>query len=244
MGRWVAMWLLTGVLLSAVEWLDPADQVRAKWPGRRELVADVCWAAVYLASAPLLGWMLGAVVPSLAVHAPAAEVCRHLPFVVQLAISVLAADLVAYGVHRLAHRSPALWRLHRVHHSSATLRWWSTFRFHPLESALAHIVPLTVVTLAGAPRSTVGVYLAAVFVVTVLAHADVFVPRSALDRVVVLPAFHRVHHQPDAATTNFGLVLPIWDQLFGTAHRNTATPAISDTVLTTALDTAATSHRT
>jgi sterol desaturase/sphingolipid hydroxylase (fatty acid hydroxylase superfamily) len=242
-GRSMALWLLLAGLLSAAEWLDPADQVGPVRPSRGELLRDVCWVAVYLGSAPFLGWVLATEVSWTSRHAAGELVLGDRPFVVQLAIGVLLADLVAYGLHRAAHHMPVLWRLHRVHHSSTTLRWWSSFRFHPIENGISHVIPVAVVCFAGVPPSVSAVYLAVVFVVTLLAHADVFVPRSMLDHVVVLPTFHRLHHQPETMAGNFALVLPLWDLLFRTAHARTATPIRSDTVLTTALDAAATSQR-
>lgn len=40
--------------------------------------------------------------------------------------------------------------------------------------------------------------------------------------MVVTPQFHRVHHsiEPEHQDRNFGVVLSVWDRIFGTMHRD------------------------
>jgi sterol desaturase/sphingolipid hydroxylase (fatty acid hydroxylase superfamily) len=56
-----------------------------------------------------------------------------------------------------------------------------------------------------------------------------------LDRVVVTPSVHRVHHGTELAylDTNYGEVLLLWDRLFGTWTPERATPTYG---LTTPVD--------
>src|SRR5437867_1533325 len=42
----------------------------------------------------------------------------------------LSLDLIAYGVHRLYHRMPFLWRFHRAHHSDLDMDATTSIRFH------------------------------------------------------------------------------------------------------------------
>jgi thioredoxin 1 len=88
-------------------------------------------------------------------------------------------------------------------------------------------VPVVVAGASGAGPDVVVPYLAVVTVVTVFAHADVLVPGSGASRLVVTPAFHRAHHEPERAATNYALVLPIWDVLFRTVSSGGGAPGRS-----------------
>jgi len=88
--------------------------------------------------------------------------------------------------------------------------------FHPVDAALFATCALLGGVLAGA-----GAPGAAWFVVgrrawTVLLHANIAWPTSALDRIVATPAFHHRHHREDRAPANFASTLPVLDHLFGT----------------------------
>jgi sterol desaturase/sphingolipid hydroxylase (fatty acid hydroxylase superfamily) len=145
------------------------------------------------------------------------------------------------------HARPSLWGVHATHHTAADVRWWTTFRFHPVDGALQHAVPLLVAAALGFGPTALSGYVAVVFVVTVFAHADVWVPTRIVARVVAVPAFHRTHHEVGRDNVNYGLVLPIWDWLFGTGdfnsragvrefpQRKTASPIASEVILATPL---------
>jgi sterol desaturase/sphingolipid hydroxylase (fatty acid hydroxylase superfamily) len=45
------------------------------------------------------------------------QAVQHIPFVPQLLLCVLVADLAQYWTHRAYHEAPFLWRFHAVHHS-------------------------------------------------------------------------------------------------------------------------------
>jgi len=58
-------------------------------------------------------------------------------------------------------------------------------------------------------------------VVNLFVHANVSVPAwmdAGLRRVLITPDMHRIHHSNEYAeqNTNFGVVFPWWDRLFGT----------------------------
>ena len=65
--------------------------------------------------------------------------------------SFLALDAAIYGQHRLFHRVPAFWRIHRMHHSDVEFDATTALRFHPLEIALSMGIKLAVVIALGAP---------------------------------------------------------------------------------------------
>lgn len=146
---------------------------------------------------------------------------QWLPVGAAIVVWMLTADLLSFFVHRLLHRVPALWRLHKVHHSDAGFDLTTQLRFHPLEAAvtlgsqagLAWVLapPAAAVLLFEAFRSASGFFT----------HANAsFPPRWErwVSRILITPDLHRVHHATDAADhdTNFGVVFSIWDGLAGT----------------------------
>jgi sterol desaturase/sphingolipid hydroxylase (fatty acid hydroxylase superfamily) len=216
----VAGAVLLAALLSAAEWINPEDREfgRRRDRGSR---GDVIWFVVYLAYAPLTGLATMAFVSGVARHGIARSIAARQPWSVRVAGAVLVAELAAYWLHRAMHASPRLWRLHSVHHGATDLHWWSTFRFHPVDGATAHAVPLLVAAACGFGPDVVVVYLGVVFVVSAFAHADVWIPSTLLDRLVVAPRFHRTHHETGCDNANFALVLPVYDHLFRTAAHTT-----------------------
>ena len=144
-----------------------------------------------------------------------------LPAWASFVLWMLAADLLSFFVHRLLHRVPLLWRLHRVHHSDAGFDLTTQLRFHPFEAVvtigsqagLAWVLapPAVAVLLFEALRSASGF----------LTHANAsFPPRWErwIAQFLITPDLHRVHHAADAADhdTNFGVFFSFWDRLAGT----------------------------
>jgi sterol desaturase/sphingolipid hydroxylase (fatty acid hydroxylase superfamily) len=206
---------LLAVLLTAAEWSNPEDREPQPRP-RRGTRADLAWFFVYLAYAPITALGVSAAVSTISRHGLARGAIDRVPWAIQLVFALVVAELCAYWLHRAMHRIPRLWRMHAVHHGATDLRWWSTFRFHPVDGVFAHAVPLLVAAACGFGPPVVAGYLAIVFVVTMFAHADVWIPGRLLTRVVAVPAFHRRHHEVGRDDTNFALVLPIVDRIFGT----------------------------
>ncbi len=209
-------WIVLAALLGLAERVDPEDGQRQSI-NAQDLRTDAGWGVVYVVYAPALGAFLAAATSVIWSRSPARGLVAGAPWGLQFVAAVLIAELTAYWVHRLQHKVPGLWRIHSVHHSSETVRWWSAFRFHPVDTAVSHGVPVIVAAACGTRPSVLVPYIAAVTVVTVLAHADVHVPGTAMHRVVVTPAFHRSHHELGREVTNFALVLPLCDLVFRTA---------------------------
>jgi sterol desaturase/sphingolipid hydroxylase (fatty acid hydroxylase superfamily) len=57
---------------------------------------------------------------------------RELPQWMAVIAAVLVLDLVVYFQHVTFHAVPALWRLHRVHHSDLDVDLTTGSRFHPI----------------------------------------------------------------------------------------------------------------
>ncbi len=143
------------------------------------------------------------------------------PFGLAVVVSVAALDLAIYGQHVAFHKVPALWRLHRMHHSDVDFDATTGVRFHPLEIALSMLYKIAVVLVLGAPALAVVLFEVLLNATALFNHGNVRLP-SALDRVlrlaVVTPDVHRVHHSihRDETDSNYGFNLTVWDRLFGT----------------------------
>ena len=135
--------------------------------------------------------------------------------------TVVVLDGLAYAAHVLMHRWPLLWRVHRVHHSDATVDVTTAFRQHPLETTWRYAFLFVGATVLGASSTGVAVYLGLSALIAQLEHAQVVWP-AQVDRAVRIltasPAMHRVHHsrQPSETDTNYANVLSFWDRAFGT----------------------------
>lgn len=134
----------------------------------------------------------------------------------------LALDFFGYWAHRISHSSKILWCFHCVHHSAPRFNLIASFRNHPIDAAFSRIVvvvPLTVFSFVDHPALAVAtiLYLSSVKALNVLQHGNFALP-GFIDRLIIVPQAHRIHHSVDAAhfDSNFGGVFSIWDRLFGT----------------------------
>src|SRR5206468_11855622 len=143
------------------------------------------------------------------------------PLPVLIAATILLRSLATYGVHRLSHAIPLLWRVHRVHHSDTRIDLSTGFRNHPLDLAIAAPCLAAATIAFGFDARTLIFYEAVSVVFALWTHANIRLP-DRLDRrlraLLVTPAMHNVHHtdRREEYDCNYGDVLSLWDQLFGT----------------------------
>lgn len=146
----------------------------------------------------------------------------QVPVWVKLIIGVAMFDMVSYWFHRTAHKSPLLWRFHRVHHSDTSMDASSFFRGHPIESFLwfgtSNIIAAGIF---GLDLVTLGLYFLVTTPFFFLEHSNLKFP-TWLDKTVGLifttPNIHKVHHEQDQYYTdsNFSDIFILWDRIFGT----------------------------
>jgi len=149
----------------------------------------------------------------------------------KIMIGWLVLDLASYWIHRSYHSFLFLWRFHRVHHSDSVIDVTTPFRTHPIEMLITLGVKALVIVAIGIPFVGVFAYEIILAVMAVWVHANVRVHKglnTLLSWVLVTPEFHRLHHGLDAGSCkqNYGLVLTVWDRIFGTVapgHLNVAT---------------------
>jgi sterol desaturase/sphingolipid hydroxylase (fatty acid hydroxylase superfamily) len=144
-----------------------------------------------------------------------------LPIAVAVLVTALGMDLGAYAGHRWRHRWPVLWRLHRTHHTDPDVDVTTTLRQHPLDIVMIGVISTATTLVLGPPPLAVAIWAAGSAAWGLFAHARVRMPLTverAIATVLQTPGTHRVHHAPERPLTdsNFGLVLSVWDRLFGT----------------------------
>lgn len=134
---------------------------------------------------------------------------------------VLLLDLLTYGLHRLFHASPMLWRLHQVHHSDTHVNASTHFRQHPLQWAVALLIQLPALWLLGISGISWVLYGTLGAALQLWQHAAV-AESAALERwlrpFLVTPGMHRLHHdhRREFHDANYGAVFSLWDRLLGT----------------------------
>jgi sterol desaturase/sphingolipid hydroxylase (fatty acid hydroxylase superfamily) len=139
---------------------------------------------------------------------------------ISVPVTVLLLDCLIYWQHRLFHRVPMLWRIHRVHHADPHLDASTGLRFHPLEIALSLVIKLIAVIALGAPLLAILIFEVVLNATSLFNHANVKLPSNIekpLRKVIVTQAMHRIHHSQVVSETdsNFGFNLSIWDRFFG-----------------------------
>ena len=144
---------------------------------------------------------------------------RDWPFWGQFLLGTAILDLGLYGIHRVSHQVPWLWRLHAIHHSPRRVYWLNGQRRHLLHEVLEGAPGLGVLGLLGAPASVLACGLAAVTLHLMFQHGNIAYRAGPLHPVFAVAELHRWHHQRLYADVqgNYGAILSLWDFLFRTA---------------------------
>lgn len=148
---------------------------------------------------------------------------------VSLLIYLVLFDFVAYWTHRGQHQLNWWWQLHSLHHSQRQMTMWSDNRSHVLESILDDAIMVLVAQLIGVAPEQFIVIVVLTQLSESLQHANIRLSFGRIgERMWVSPRFHRLHHsigighEKNGPATlgghNFGVLLPWWDVLFGTAN--------------------------
>ena len=144
------------------------------------------------------------------------------PVWVQLVVLFIVRDFIHWNVHRLLHRVPALWELHKVHHSVEQLGFAAHLRFHWMENVVYN-------GLQYIPLAMIGFGIEEFFIVYLITlvighanHSNIILPLGPLRYLINNPQMHIWHHAKEWPKEypygiNFGISLSLWDYLFKTA---------------------------
>jgi sterol desaturase/sphingolipid hydroxylase (fatty acid hydroxylase superfamily) len=218
-------WFLLDLLLTALIYV-PLERLWPQYPKqgtfRNEWTLDV----VYFMSTHLPLQIL-----SFLVLLPATQAVKYLgvpvlqqfvarmPWLLQLFLAIVVADLAEYFIHLALHKVPFLWRFHAVHHSSKALDWISGSRAHFVDDTLVRGCILTPLML-GLSQSIILAYLILVTLQATWSHCNFGPNAKWLEEYLVMPRYHHWHHtsQKEGADKNFAIHFPWIDKLFGTYY--------------------------
>jgi sterol desaturase/sphingolipid hydroxylase (fatty acid hydroxylase superfamily) len=137
--------------------------------------------------------------------------------------------------HFLKHKVPALWELHKTHHTAEVLTPLTAFRVHPLDTLLfmnmlSVCIGATmglITHFAGAKVTEISIsgtnfFLVLFIYATVqLQHSQFWIAFTGIwGRLLLSPAHHQIHHsvEPKHYNANLGSTIAIFDWMFGTLN--------------------------
>ena len=145
----------------------------------------------------------------------------RLPKFVETALAVILLDYTLYIWHVLTHKSPFLWRFHKVHHADLDLTASTAFRFHFGEMTISVLWRAGQILLIGVSPEALQTWQTLLFLSVLFHHSNVRLPKnfeSKLQNFIVTPRLHGIHHSivKDEMDSNWSSGLSVWDCLHGT----------------------------
>ena len=170
------------------------------------------------------------------------DIISHWAIWAMTVVFILGDDFLQYWYHRMGHQIKWLWKAHRPHHAAEEMGFLVSYR----ESIFWYILMPNIwfmgifTFLGGGIGLTIGVVLKQVIVISshsLMTWDSFFYKRpqlmpilKVLERIFITPAFHHGHHAVSIVDDignpngNFGNMLSIWDQMFGSAKFTHAFP--------------------
>ncbi len=145
----------------------------------------------------------------------------RLPKFLETALAVILLDYTLYIWHVLTHKSPFLWRFHRVHHADLDLTASTAIRFHFAEMTISVIWRAGQILLIGVSPEALKTWQTLLFLSILFHHSNVRLPQefeNKLQKIIVTPRLHGIHHSivKDEMDSNWSSGLSVWDFLHGT----------------------------
>ncbi len=146
-------------------------------------------------------------------------------------LAIVLMDYTLYVWHVLTHRVPFLWRFHMAHHVDLDLDVSTALRFHCGELALSTGWRAAQILLIGVSPDALSIWQTLTLLSVIFHHSNVdlsFAVERRLNRVVVTPRMHGIHHSivREQTNSNWSSGLTIWDWLHGTLRLNVPQEAI------------------
>jgi len=139
------------------------------------------------------------------------------PLALQWIFAFIGWDFCFYWMHRLHHKYAIFWAVHVVHHEGQHFDLSLGIR-NSWYSSLTSLLFVAILAVLGVPLHMFIAVSAFHYAVQFYNHTGLVHKSGFLDRFLVTPSNHRVHHGTDARyhNKNFGGTLLLWDKLFGT----------------------------
>ena len=155
---------------------------------------------------------------SLSTYSAPVQICG---MILATLAGLIVGNLLYYWFHRAQHAVPALWRLHKVHHSITEMSALSSYH-HITEEALQYVFTiaptLLLVQFTSGPMPWI--VWAVLSTHAFYVHSSANINIGPLRYLIGDNRFHRIHHSTEERHfgKNFGTTTPLWDMLFGTAY--------------------------
>lgn len=142
-----------------------------------------------------------------------------LPIWIQAAAVFILSDIILYWTHRWFHTSK-MWKWHAIHHSSKTVDWLSSQRFHPVNTWLSFTLVNALMLIAGFASESIAIMGGFNMAYSYMVHANLNWTFGKFKYLFASPVFHRWHHttQKEGLNKNFAPTFPLLDIMFGTFY--------------------------
>lgn len=148
---------------------------------------------------------------------------RHAPLVVVLPLAFLIFEFFQYWYHRLSHERGGmvgefLWKTHSIHHLPDRVYVLMHPVGHPLNFLVINLLFVVVPSyLLGYSPEVVFLFTLFLNLQGIVSHLNVDIRAGWFNYLVVGTELHRFHHSSNPKEgKNYGVVLSVYDQLFGT----------------------------
>jgi len=142
-------------------------------------------------------------------------------------VAFIVYDLMFYVAHRAGHRVRLLWCFHTVHHTSEEMRLTAAIRGSALDFVYLPWFFIWI-PLIGLHPSIILIMesFGRLWGVMTHIHPTIVGRLGWLDRIMITPSVHRVHHGRNVRyiDRNYGEVLIFWDVLFGSYQAENEPP--------------------
>src|SRR5471030_2411473 len=226
--------IVAGIFLAFVLIELACSSFRQASSSKRDVLIEVFGSSIMVAiTFPLVMWLSGMILNQLLPDKK--DALAEIQWIAGFVLFLLLDDMTQYWWHRLTHRIPALYALHRAHHSAPYMSIRIVYRNNSFYYLLMPGIWLSGVLIYLGLAPIYYVYLILKMTVIFAAHSSVAwddklyrIPALRplvwiLERTFSTPSTHSAHHgltAEDGVTHykgNFGNMLFLWDVLFGTA---------------------------
>jgi len=150
----------------------------------------------------------------------------HWPMWGQVLMAFVISDFGFMAMHYLSHRYAPLWRLHAVHHGVGRLYGFNGVLRHPLHQVIDMVIANMPLVIIGMPVPVAAVLAFIISITLIVQHSNVDARLGPLQKHFSIGRIHHLHHVNwgTEGDCNFGLLLTLWDRMFGTFQEAPSRP--------------------
>ncbi|MBI3545156.1 MAG: sterol desaturase family protein [Gammaproteobacteria bacterium] len=222
LGRYYGFYLTAlVVILLAVETLHP---LRAEWKMTRQSFwrRDLPYMVIGGLTIGVANYAAAGLLLHLGMARGSSPVM--LGFVPAVVLALLIPDFIWYWVHRYSHEGRGrlgrwFWKMHLAHHLPQQVYLLMHAVAHPLNTIIVRTILTVPLFFLGFSVETLFVANLIVGLQGFVSHFNVDIRAGWANYFLMGTELHRYHHSADPAEAkNYGAVVTLWDQLFGTFY--------------------------